>query len=106
MVHREPAWHSYDETRGLSAIKPQAMVIDRIRMKRVGHGDFKIADFLRTALSHRASLLHKTFALDPQAGLKHCRNPGPVLRGQRQQVAQVVGMGVGQENRVQPCDGL
>ncbi len=45
-------------------------------MKRVGHGDFKIADFLRTALSHRAGLLHQTFALDPQTGLKHCCDLG------------------------------
>src|SRR6266566_2719945 len=84
------------------AIVPHPVVVDRIRMKCVRHGDFKITDFLRAALAHRTGLLFEALALNPQTRLKDCRNFRFVLFGQSQKVAHVIGMRVGQENGIQP----
>jgi len=71
-------------------------------MKRVRHGDFKITDFLRAALAHRAGLLFEALAPNPQTRLKDCRNFRFVLFGQSQKIAHVIGMRVSQENGIQP----
>src|SRR6266566_3616171 len=84
------------------AIVPHPVVVDRIRMKCVRHGDFKITDFLRAALAHRTGLLFEARALNPQTRLKDCRNFRFVLFGQSQKIAHVIGMRVSQENGIQP----
>src|SRR6266851_2019702 len=74
MIHLEPAGHPDDVSRGFAAVVPHPVIVDRIRMKCVRHGDFKITDFLRAALVHRAGLLFEALAPNPQTCLEARRN--------------------------------
>src|SRR5439155_9811309 len=100
VIHLEPAWHANDIPRRLPAVVPHSVIVDRVRMKCVRHGEFKLTDCLRAALAHRASLLSKAFALNPQTCLEYCRNFRFELLGYGQKIAQVIGMRMSQENRV------
>jgi len=102
VIHRKSARHANDVARRLAAVVPHAIFFDGIRMKRMRHGNFEIAHFLRAALAHRAGFFPEAFAFDPQAGLENGHDFRPVLASPAQQIAHVIAVRVRQEDRVQP----
>src|SRR5579859_4314846 len=101
MVHRKPTGHSNHQSRGLACIDADSVIVNRIGMKSVRHGHFKLGDFLRAAFAHRPGLILKAFALDPLTRLENGHNLRLVLLRKGEQVSQMVGMRVRKKNHVQ-----
>src|SRR5581483_11301581 len=106
VIEREAAGKAKNQAGGFAGVDAHAVVVNGIGMEGVGQGDFEGTDFLRAALAHGARFLGEALAFDPQAGLVDGDDRGPVLLGECEQVAEMIGMAMGEEDGVETRDVL
>jgi hypothetical protein len=106
VINRKAAGHANDEAGGFAAVNADSVVFDGIRVESVSHCDVEIANGLRAAFAHGSSLFREAFVVDIEAGFENGDDFGMELFGKREEIAEVVSVGVGQKNGVEAREFL
>ncbi len=104
MINGDATGKTYQVTSGFAGIEARTIFIDRIGMHRVGHADFEVTNLLRAAFAHGTGFLSETFAFDPKTRFENSHDFGAELFGQRQKIAEVIGVRMGEKNGVQTSE--
>ncbi len=106
VINGEAAGHANDEACGFAGVNADAVVLDGVRMKGVGHGDVEIADGLRAALAHGTDLFFETLFPDVETSFEDGDDFGMELFGEGEKIAEMVGVCVREKDSVEASEFL